>query len=338
MTGAVRDSASNGWHVFHGNGIPHEGIRNLPAPPRWRPSHELESAEEEATGDTGNLKYDAAAEVILEIEPDEVELVNAAIYLRRPLLVTGHPGLGKSSLAAAIAYELGLGEVLRWSITTRSTLQDGLYQYDAIDWARASVSSPGETTSSGIGDYITLGPLGTAFLPGRVPRVLLVDEIDKSDIDLPNDLLHVFETGVFEVRELKRLKAEVVDVRPHGGRLPSSRVRIRNGTVRCHAFPIVVLTSNGERDFPPAFLRRCIRLDIKPPSEEKLERIVRQHLGDDGVARAKGFITKFIGKKAGELATDQLLNAIYLAAHHNDLGKTELVDHILRSLTHGPSK
>ena len=126
-------------------------------------------------------------------------MVNTALFLRRPLLITGKPGSGKSTLAHSVAYELNLGPVLRWPITTRSTLQDGLYRYDAI--ARLHEASLRGGTPK-IGPFVQLGPLGTAMVPTRWPRVLLIDEIDKSDIDLPNDLLNIFEEGEFEIPEL----------------------------------------------------------------------------------------------------------------------------------------
>ena len=120
-----------------------------------------------------------------------------------------------------------------------------------------------------ITDYLTLGPLGTALLPTRRPRALLIDEIDKADIDLPNDLLNVFERGEFEIPELARLGGSH-DIReaPPG----TERFAIRDGYVRCAQFPFVVLTSNGERDFPAAFLRRCIRLRMPPPDVEPADR------------------------------------------------------------------
>ena len=175
-------------------------------------------------------------------------MVNAALYLRRPLLVTGKPGTGKSTLAYSIAAELMLGPVLHWPITSRSRLDDGLYRYDAIGRLQESTLT-GERVLD-VGRYLTLGALGTALLPQRRPRVLLIDELDKSDIDLPNDLLNVFEEGRFEIPELVRLPADqrVVDsVMTADG---TDRVTVQDGVVRCDEFPIVVITSNGEREFP----------------------------------------------------------------------------------------
>jgi MoxR-like ATPase len=123
---------------------------------------------------------------------DEILRVNIALTLRRPLLVSGPPGIGKSSLAYSIAWCLGLGAPLRWEINSRTTLQDGLFVYDAVGHLQASQSGRPDVT---IGEFITLGPLGTALLPTERPRVLLIDEIDKASFDLPNDLLHVLEEG-----------------------------------------------------------------------------------------------------------------------------------------------
>src|SRR5205823_6354697 len=113
-----------------------------------------------------------------------VNMVNAALYLRRPLLVTGRPGTGKSTLAYSIAFELKLGPVLYWPITSRSTLTESLYQYDALGRLQEaslqqSASRSGDFQSPDIGRFIRLGPLGTALLPRARPRVLLIDELDK---------------------------------------------------------------------------------------------------------------------------------------------------------------
>ncbi len=250
---------------------------------------------------------------------EEIDLVNAAFYLRRPLFITGRPGFGKSSLAYAVAYELRLGPVLKWPITTRVTLQDGLYRYDAIGRLQAaSLLSKDAVVVPDIGQYLQLGPLGTALLPTRRPRVLLIDEIDKSDIDLPNDLLNIFEEGEYEIPELSRMSKQQreIQVRPYDSVNDDDRVTIVEGRVHCDAFPFVVLTSNGEREFPPAFLRRCLRLEMQPPDKEKMTNIVRAHLGPDVFPQAKQLIGKFVEKlKTENLATDQLLNAIYLTTH-----------------------
>jgi MoxR-like ATPase len=319
------------WRIFKGTGQPHSRIdKDLPDPPPWRAFHEDAPLIDRAPP-AAILK--TAFEFDEEDEEDQraLELINAAIYLRRPLLITGKPGAGKSSLANAIAHELRLGEVLEWPITTRANLQEGLYRYDAI--ARAQEKRPLEE----IGSYIKLGPLGTALLPTERPRVLLIDEIDKCDIDLPNDLLHVFEKGWFEIPELVRLPDthQEIKVRSHDSRSKDDVVTIKHGRVRCRGrqFPIVVLTSNGERDFPPAFLRRCIRLDIVEPSEKKLAQIVRAHLGKTEEKRTNELIAAFFVKRRDEkeLATDQLLNAVYLATHH-ELEPGQLLDAIFRAL------
>ncbi|MFJ4622941.1 AAA family ATPase [Streptomyces sp. NPDC088812] len=255
----------------------------------------------------------------------ETDLVNAALILRRPLLVTGRPGTGKSALAYRISRELRLGRVLRWPVTSKTTLKSALYRYDAVSRIHAAATSdgfgvPGEgdtaDPTTDIGSFLALGPLGTALLPYRLPRVLLVDEFDKSDMDLPNDLLDVFEAGEFTVPELARMRSRrpVVEVQSDD---PGRTALIRDGRVRCREFPLVVITSNGEREFPPAFLRRCLHLHVEEPRLDRLAGIVAAHLGpQDADPRVAELVRLFAERSAQEsgLATDQLLNSIWLAA------------------------
>lgn len=301
------------WSVYTGRNEPHDGIDDLPAPPPWRafdggpalpPPHDGD----DATAVSPDRVHRAKSYVATE---ESVRLVNAALCLRRPLLVTGPPGTGKSSLTYAVARELRLGPVLRWNITSRSSLADGLYQYDPL--SRLYAAREGRDERGGVEDHLRLGPLGTALLPYDRPRALLVDEIDKSDLDLPNDLLNVLEEGQYEIPELVRAARHsgggAAEVLADGTDTP---VTVRRGRVRCRAFPFVVLTSNGEREFPPAFLRRCVRLKLRRPGRDQLTHIVRAHL-DTPSGDADRLITRFLERAAGgELATDQLLNALYL--------------------------
>ncbi|MET8687941.1 MoxR family ATPase [Streptomyces sp. NPDC004732] len=329
------------WPVYTGRTAPHDGIADLPPPPPWR-AFDGGPALETPADDGATTSPDRAHRARTYRATDEaVQLVNAALYLRRPLLVTGPPGSGKSSLAYAVARELRLGPVLRWNITSRSTLHDALYQYDPLsrlyaagraarDDARPRPHAPGAPVAprtphtphtpgeaappadrAGVADHLRLGPLGTALLPYARPRALLIDEIDKSDLDLPNDLLNILEEGQYEIPELLRVakRTPLATLLTDGTDTP---VTVTKGRVRCRAFPFVVLTSNGEREFPPAFLRRCVTLRLRQPRDEHLEEIVRAHLGEPD-AYARGLITRFLERgNGGELATDQLLNAIYL--------------------------
>ncbi|MEV5988062.1 MoxR family ATPase [Streptomyces sp. NPDC052051] len=310
-------SAHGSWRIFRGDGVARP-VTMPPAPPWRRFSPGGRTA--------GPLPYLVA--------PEHADIVNAALHLRRPLLVTGPAGTGKSSLARAVAHELSLGELLRWPVNSRSSVHEALYQYDAIGRLRETTLSRdrGEAEPS-IGTFIRLGPLGTALAPHRTPRALLVDEMDKGDVDLPNDLLTVFEEGVFEIPELARLPEESAEVdvltADHRG-----LVTVRQGRVECAEFPVVIITSNGERDFPPAFLRRCIRLDLPMPDEERLRSIVAAHLGPEILPDVDDLLQAFLRRRApGELATDQLLNAVFLRTGGVDLDADGLLDAVLHQLT-----
>ncbi|MEU5160119.1 MoxR family ATPase [Streptomyces sp. NPDC020875] len=316
------------WRLFRGNGTSRP-VR-FPKAPKWRRftpvDHDARPDPKAGTKSRSNLPY--------LIEPRHADVVNAALHLRRPLLVTGPAGTGKSSLARAIAYELQLGELLRWPVNSRSTVRDALYQYDAIGRLRETTlrRDRGEEEPS-IGTFIRLGPLGTALVPAKRPRALLVDEMDKGDVDLPNDLLTVFEEGVFDIPELTRLPEEFEYV-PVETADRGDPVRVRRGVVQCHEFPVVVITSNGERDFPPAFLRRCVRLNLPVPGEERLRAIVAAHLGESALRDADDLIETFLRRRApGELATDQLLNAVFLRVGGVDLDADGLLDAVLHQLT-----
>jgi MoxR-like ATPase len=346
------------WWIYRGSGRPIHDIdlsELLPPPPPWRafqggplPDNDVPPP------DDGEAKRRLGAEFHLSdqnTDPHELNMVNAALYLRRPLLVTGKPGTGKSSIAFQIARELGLGRVLRWAITSHTTLPSGLYSYDAIGRAQAvaitqataqarrgTEPAGGSTDEPPIGDFVRLGPLGTAFLPTRRPRVLLIDELDKSEADLPNDLLSIFEEGEFPIQELARVRGRTPEVTVHTAD-PGGTAKVVDGRVGCHAFPVVVMTSNGEREFPPAFLRRCLQLEIQDPNLEQLAAMVANHLLDPRGEHREHLVREFAerSKLEGGLPTDRLLDAVYLAtsgAYQPDhIAWPKLVDALWRRLT-----
>jgi len=313
------EQVSPDWFIFKGR-----RPFALPDPPPWRRFEGLVRAPKDpARGCIPEATpHDRLRGERYQVEAAEVEIVNAAILLRRPLLVTGKPGTGKSSLAYAIAHDLQLGPVLRWPVTSRSTLKDGLYSYDVLGRLQDQQLHPQHKAD--ISKYLRIGPLGTSLVAAFRPRVLLIDEIDKAEVDLPNDLLHIFEEGYFEIPELARLSEtdEPIEVPSHD---KGCWVPVVKGEVRCREFPIVILTSNGEREFPPAFMRRCLRLTLPEPSPDKLAAIVQAQLGGAAAGSLPtdwaGLTDEFSGRRQSqELSTDQLLSALYLRVLGIEIG------------------
>lgn len=177
--------------------------------------------------------------------------VNCALALERPLLIKGEPGTGKTQLAEAISHALGL-PLIGWSVKSTTRAQDGLYLYDTVQ--RLYDARFNEGDAKDVGRYVKLGPLGQAFAaPSRA--VLLIDEVDKADLEFPNDLLH----------ELDRMRFRVLET----GEEIVARQR-----------PVVIITSNNEKELPDAFLRRCVFHFIDFPDEALMKRIIAVHHPD----------------------------------------------------------
>ncbi|MCH2247055.1 MAG: MoxR family ATPase [Crocosphaera sp.] len=209
-------------------------------------------------------------------DDDLVQAVNLAIALERPLLIQGEPGCGKTLLARAIAYEFGQKYLqktdkypyYRWNITSRSQAQEGRYTFDALGKLRDAqmVNILGENylvpedrkklierlKKENCEDYVNYGALGQAFQEENYRPILLIDEIDKADIDFPNDLLAELEEPSFTIVETQK-------------------------TVNAKKRPIVIITSNSERELPEAFLRRCLFYWLKFPEEQRLKEIINLH-------------------------------------------------------------
>ena len=192
------------------------------------------------------MQFQGTADYIAD--KDLMIAVNAAIRLERPLLVKGEPGTGKTELARQVASALGL-ELIEWNIKSTTKAQQGLYEYDAV--SRLRDSQLGDKRVNEIANYLKKGKLWHAFEQDR-KCVLLIDEIDKADIEFPNDLL----------QELDRMEFHVYET---------------GETIKARQRPVVIITSNNEKELPDAFLRRCFFHYIRFPEPETLERIVDVH-------------------------------------------------------------
>lgn len=180
-----------------------------------------------------------------------IRSVNIAMALKKPLLLKGEPGIGKTMLAEAIAKSLGM-ELLIWNVKSTTKAQDGLYVYDTVQ--RLYDSQFGEEGVDDIARYIRMGKLGEAFQKEK-QTVLLIDEIDKADLEFPNDLLWELDQMEFYIHETGE-------------------------TVKAKNRPVVIITSNAEKELPDAFLRRCIFHYIAFPDAEMMDRIVKAHYPD----------------------------------------------------------
>ena len=186
------------------------------------------------------------------VATDDLNLaVNAAVTLARPLLIKGEPGTGKTKLAEEVARALDM-PLYEWHIKSTTKAQQGLYEYDAV--SRLRDSQLGDPRVQDISNYIVRGTLWQAFTADK-PVVLLIDEIDKADIEFPNDLLRELDRMEFYVYETKQL-------------------------IRALHRPLVFITSNNEKELPDAFLRRCFFHYIRFPDKETMERIVAVHFPD----------------------------------------------------------
>lgn len=197
--------------------------------------------------------------------------VRCALALERPLLVKGEPGTGKTLLATAIAEAVGTPDTLiHWPVKSTTKAQDGLYVYDTV--ARLYDARFGDGDPKDIRRYIKLGPLGRAFLESTAERrsILLIDEVDKADLEFPNDLLH----------ELDRMRFAISET---GDEIVAS------------ARPVVVITSNNEKELPDAFLRRCVFHFIEFPDRARMKSIVRVHHPEVDEALVEQAITAFYG-------------------------------------------
>lgn len=251
---------------------------------------------------------DSHGQLLYPYLPDEtlIEAVNLAIYLKRPLLIKGEPGCGKTCLAYAVAYELEL-PYETWHIKSTSRAHDGLYMYDTVGRLRdsqlASVRNGNDDNIKYVNDaahYVKWGPLGRAFQNDQC-TVLLIDEIDKADIDFPNDLLLELDEQRFVVDETGQ-------------------------EIRAKEIPIVFVTSNDEKDLPDAFLRRCLFHYIQFPQHDRLVEIVNAHFSDPAKVVVDAVISRFLklreemyedkGEAGKKVSTSELIDWFRVLRRH----------------------
>ena len=229
--------------------------------------------------------------------------VNIAMQLEKPLLIKGEPGTGKTMLAKAVSESLGK-KLIVWNIKSTTKAQEGLYTYDTIQ--RLYDSQFGNEGVDDIANYIKLGKLGEAF-ESEEQVVLLIDEIDKADLEFPNDLLWELDQMEFYIYETKR-------------------------TVKAKVRPIVIITSNAEKELPDAFLRRCIFHYIDFPDRELMEEIVKTHIPDIEENLLKNAMDTFyeirtysqLRKKPATSELIDWLNALMIGGIDPDIIKREL--------------
>ncbi|MBB3286425.1 MULTISPECIES: MoxR family ATPase [unclassified Rhizobium] len=208
------------------------------------------------------MQFQGTADYIAD--KDLMVAVNAAIRLERPLLVKGEPGTGKTELARQVAAALGL-DLIEWNVKSTTKAQQGLYEYDAV--SRLRDSQLGDIRVHDVSNYIRRGKLWQAFT-SPMKCVLLIDEIDKADIEFPNDLL----------QELDRMEFHVYET---------------GETIQAAVRPIVIITSNNEKELPDAFLRRCFFHYIRFPDMETLTRIVEVHYPGIKQTLVRAALTQF---------------------------------------------